>query len=334
MKSYLLLPKTSLSITFFSLLFFLFSSCQQDEIFEEISGEEFINGDTGTPHTEEDDEGCIHPDETVPSLDDSKLRTWNWRDLHIPPYSWDEGSSFGDGLHTDIAYDDQSVKIEGDQLRFRVHPLSPAPPSDASGDFNFRSEIRTAPWRIRHPLGTEQWIGWSYTFGENYVPDHTSPITIFQNHPGISGLSPVFEVTIAKRHNHLQNPGGEVEFVNKGNDDRENYSKFRPMAGDKLKIVVHVVYGIGEDGLLELWLDDELVYSKRVSTVYGNHQYGGNNKWGVYHHTFNGSESSVYSSLDIGAGDVELKMSSLRLLTRTPSDTEYRTNAFEMVSAR
>jgi len=145
-------------------------------------------------------------------------------------------------------------------------------------------------------------------------------------------LSPVFEVTLAKRHNHLQNPGGEIEFVNKGNDDRENYSKFRPEAGDQLKIVLHVVYGIDENGLLELWLDDELVYSKSVSTVYDNHAYGGNNKWGIYHHTFKNSESSVNASLDIGAGDVELKMSTLRMLTRTSSDPEYKTNAYEMVS--
>jgi len=148
MKDYLLLPKTTLSITFFSFLILLFFSCQQEEFFEEISGEETSDAHAGFPNTNEDDD-CIHPDATVPSIDDSKLRTWKWRNIHIPPYSWDEGSSFGDGLHVDIAYDDQGVKIEGEDLRFRIHPLNPAPPSDADGDFNSDYHFSKSSRRIR-----------------------------------------------------------------------------------------------------------------------------------------------------------------------------------------
>ena len=330
MKNFPLTPKASFFPIFSILIISLLFSCSKEApIFEEVDASETAYIHADNPGWDNADD-CVHPNPVDISTDDTKLRTWEWRNMHIPSYSWNSGSSFGDGLHTDVAYDNQGVRVEGDHLRFRVHPTSPAPPSNA-GDYNFRSEIRTAPWRIRHPLGTEQWIGWSYIFGDDYIPDHTSPITIYQNHPGISGLSPVFEITLAKRHNHLQNAGGEIELVNKGNNDRINHPDLRPRAGDQLDIVVHVIYGRDGNGLLEIWLNGELYYSKSTSTVYSDHQWGGNNKWGVYHHTFNDSSEDVSSSLEIGAGHVELRMGTLRMLTRTPDHPEYQTFAYDMV---
>lgn len=258
----------------------------------------------------------------------STPKHWNWNQIQIPPYTWQDGIRFADDLYVNIAYDPQGVTIAGNSLRFFIDPLNT--PEDAPSDYNFRSEIHTAPWPINHPLGTEQWIGWEYTFGENYVIDPTSPITIFQNHPGITGLSPQIELEIAGLNNPSPAQGGEIQVINEASEHRIVYPVI-PQAGDHLEVVIHVIYGLGSDGLLQVWLNDTLYYNEKTSTVYQDYPWGGNNKWGVYHHTFNDSPQDVQSSLDIGAGKVELLMSPLRLLTRTPDHSEYGWNAYDLV---
>ena len=96
-------------------------------------------------------------------------------------------------------------------------------------------------------------------------------------------------------------------------------------------MVIHVVYGLESTGLLQVWLNGEMVYDRKVSTVFDGYEWGGNNKWGIYHHTFNGNPEAVQASLDIGAGKVELAMGTLRMLTRTPEHDEYQTNAYHFV---
>jgi len=280
--------------------------------------------------------GC-QPSTTLNVLDPEPLpadsfdvRVWKWNDVFIPPYTWPDGTPFGNGLYVDVAMDPNGVTIVGDLLRFYVDPVFPPPPPNAVSRNNYRSEIRTAPWNIEHPLGTEQWIGWRYQFGESYVIDPTSPITIYQNHPGVEELSPQFELEIAARNRPAPAKGGEIQVVNSANDDRIVYP-VRPRAGETLDVVIHVIYGIHSAGLLQVWLNGTLFYDKAVSTVYREYSWGGNNKWGIYHHTFNESPADVQSSLAAGAGKVELFMGTLRLLTRTPHDPAYRTKAYHLV---
>ncbi len=265
-----------------------------------------------------------------PPSDSFRVRVWKWEQVIIPSYTWPEGTPFGHGLYVDVAMDPHGVTIVGNLLRFYVNPVSPPPPPNAGSPNNYRSEIRTAPWNIEHPLGTEQWIGWRYHFGESYVIDPTSPITIFQNHPGVEGFSPQFELEIAARNRPSPAKGGEIQVVNSANEERIVYP-VRPRAGETLDVVIHVIYGIHSAGLLQVWLNGELFYNKRVSTVYEEYPWGGNNKWGIYHHTFNDSPADVQSSLAAGAGKVELFMGSLRLLTRTPDDPGYKTRAYHLV---
>jgi len=264
------------------------------------------------------------------SKDKTKLKEWNWSTIDLPAFSWQDGAAFADGLFIDVAFDPESLRKSADnhQLRFLIDPLSV--PSDASGNFSYRSEIHTDPWPINHPLGTEQWMGWVYTFGSDYIVDPTSPITIFQNHPSIHGLSPQIEIELAALNSPSPAQGGEVQIVNEAAGDRILYP-LKPRAGDDLEVVIHVIYGIGNEGLLQVWLNGELYYDEQTSTVYSDYPWGGNNKWGVYHHTFNGSAADVQSSLDIGAGKVELFMGTLRLLTRTPDDEEYGLSAYDLV---
>ncbi|MEM9921317.1 MAG: heparin lyase I family protein [Bacteroidota bacterium] len=264
------------------------------------------------------------------SVDSSAVRSWEWQDIHIPAYQWPAGTAFGNGLFVDVAFDPEGVAIEGERLRFRINPKTPRPTADAHSPHNYRSEIHTAPWNIEHPIGTEQWIGWQYTLGQNYVRDVTSPITIFQNHPGIRGLSPQIELELAGFNDPPPAAGGEIQVVNAANDDRQLLS-LKPEAGSILNIVLHVVYGRGQEGLLQVWINDQLYYNKKGNTVYADHLFGGNNKWGIYHHTFNNAPEEVQQSLSAGAGIFDLYMGPLKMLTRAPSHPEYKTNAYHFV---
>lgn len=256
------------------------------------------------------------------------LRIWNWAKMMLPEYDWEDGAAFGKGLYIDIAYDDQSISIDGRSLKFSIDPL--LVPGDAPGPHSYRSEVHTSPWPINHPLGTEQWIGWVYTFGEDYVIDTTAPITIFQNHPGIHGESPQLELEIAAYHNPHPAIGGEIQIINAANNDRL-VTPVRPQAGESLEVVIHTVYGLGDEGVLQVWLNGVLYYDENVSTVYSDYPWGGNNKWGIYHHMFNNSPADVESSLAIGAGQFSLSMSPLRLITRTPESAGYGSNAYNLV---
>lgn len=259
-----------------------------------------------------------------------ELSVYNWSKFPPPVYDWENGGWYAEDLYIDVAFDPEGVKVVKDQIKFRVAPSYPKPPANAGSPHNFRSEIHTMPWEIRHPIGTEQWIGWRYTFGEDYVIDPTSPITIFQNHPGIRGESPQIELEIAALNDPRPATGGEIQIINAANGERI-VTTVKPKAGETLDIVVHVVYGEGEDGLLQIWLDNENFYSKQVSTVYSAYPFGGNNKWGVYHHTFNNSPDDVEASIAAGSGIVELFMHTLKIITRTAESPNYLKDDFETV---
>ena len=309
------------TIQLFTLILFvtLFSCCDKPSVLET----------TDITDLEEETTTEVETTETsILSTKASKVRQWDWDKVKIPPHTWEEGTKFGDGLYVDIAFDPKGVSIVDNQIRFWVDPLNT--PEDAPSPYNFRSEIHTDPWPINHPLGTEQWIGWTYTFGKDYVVDPTSPISIFQNHPGIRGLSPQIELELAALNSPSPAQGGEIQVVNEASSDRILYP-ITPKAGDQLDVVIHVIYGLGTEGLLQVWLNGTLYYDEITSTVYEDYPWGGNNKWGVYHHTFNDSAADVQSSLDAGAGTVELFMNSLFLLTRTPAHPEYGKNAYLLV---
>ncbi|MEM6966619.1 MAG: heparin lyase I family protein [Bacteroidota bacterium] len=265
------------------------------------------------------------------STDTSVLRVWEWENITIPSYTYPDATAFGDGLFVDVAFDTLGVFIRDDHMYFHLDPESPITPDSSISPNNYRSEIHTMPWNIEHPLGTEQWMGWKYIFCESYVIDPSSPITIFQNHPGIIGMSPAIELEIAREGQVIGALGGEIQIINAPNNTRY-LTDFRPVAGDTLDIVIQVVHDLGSNGYFRVWFNDELVHEEVASTVYDGYEFGGNNKWGVYHHNFNDDPTEVVSSLDAGAGLVELAMGTLRLLTRGSDHFEYRTNAFDLVT--
>lgn len=267
---------------------------------------------------------------THPELDSAELRTWKWSEISIPSYTWPNGTAFGNGLFVDIAHDPEGVKIEGSNLKFFLNALQPVAPSNSDGNFNYRSEIRTAPWQIQHPLGTEHWMGWSYSFSTDYTIDPTAPITIYQNHPGIVGLPPQFELEIAGLNRPRPAQGGEIQVVNHVLDKRF-VTDIKPLAGQRLDIVVHVVYDQANKGLLQIWINGDLKYNEKEPTVFDNYAWGGNNKWGIYHHSHQSDSVAVNNSIAAGAGKVSSEMGTLRLLKRSPSAPNYRLDAFDIV---
>ena len=70
------------------------------------------------------------------------------------------------------------------------------------------------------------------------------------------------------------------------------------------------------------------------TTVLQDYPWGGNNKWGIYHHTFKNSLPDVQASINAGAEFVELYMGPLRLMTRSPSHPEYKLDAYHLVDPR
>ena len=239
------------------------------------------------------------------TIDTSNLQVWNWENYEVPENTWPKGTSFAKkSLMIDAHFSPGGVSRSGDKLRFYLNPLVPECPPGATYDFNMRSEIRTIPWQIQHPLGTEQWIGWRYIFGSNYRIDPTSPIIIYQNHPGIRGEGPMFNLEIAALNRPRPALGGEIQGVNRSADQRIVYPP-RPRAGDTLDVVVHVVFDQGENGLLQVWLNDTLQFDHQGSTVLAQYPWGGNNKWGIYHHTHR-YEKDVLSSRAAGVTDVEI----------------------------
>ncbi len=273
-------------------------------------------------------EGTLVLDPPPVSTNTTTVVAWAWDTISIPPYSYPDGVAFGPGLFVNSAYDTMGIAISGDCIWFHLDPLDPAPPAGSASPHNYRSEIHTDPWQINHPLGTEQWIGWRYFFPNNYVIDTTSPITIFQNHPGIGGLSPMIELEIAALDDPSPALGGEIQVVNV--NDRIIYP-VKPMAGDTLDVVIHIVYGLGNEGLTQVWLNGELYHDKIEQTVYTDYPWGGNNKWGIYHHTFKNSPADVQASINAGAGFVDLFMGTLRMITRAPGHPEYKLDAYDLV---
>lgn len=275
----------------------------------------------------------INQPNTHPELDSVKLRTWRWSEISIPNYTWPDGTAFGNGLFVDIAHDPAGVQINADKLNFSLNPISPASPTTSSSAFNYRSEIRTAPWQINHPLGTEQWIGWSYTFASNYVVDTSEPITIYQNHPGVVGQPPMFELELAGLNRPSPALGGEIQVVNHATNTRF-VTNVKPVAGQTLNFVVHVVFEEGSKGLLQVWIDGNLVYSETEATVLAAYAWGGNNKWGIYHHSHFDDQTAVDNSIAAGAKDVAIDMGNLRLLKRSTVAPNYRTDAYDIVKPR
>ncbi len=263
---------------------------------------------------------------------DTGLKTWCWEAVTIPEYSGSKGTSFSDGeLHIDSECFEKQVSKAGNQLKFSLNPTYPAVENWCSRDFNMRAEIRTKPWDIRHSKGTEEWFGWSYTFGSDYVIDKNNQWLFFQVHPGVTGESPHTELMISKDGQFNGHDAGEIYVVNAANGKEYQPTGITPKAGGTLDIVVHAVWGDASNGLLQVWINGQKLYDRQVATIYAAYPWGGNAKWGIYKWPW-ANESSVQKSLEQGVTHLETYMGPLRMITRKPGDTQYGEDSYSLVA--
>ncbi len=260
------------------------------------------------------------------------LKTWCWGDVFVPSGESSGTESFSNGeLALNIECNANQVVQEGDRLKFVLNPQNPSPASWCNNSFNMRAEIRTMPWKVNQPLGTEEWIGWSYTFSDDYKIDEENPWLFFQMQQGVAG-SPPHELAIVPSSLYGAE-NGEVVVINHANKTETDRSRTGvvPTAGTTLNIVVHVIHDLGTKGLLQVWINNELVYDKQVGTVHESAPWGGNAKFGIYKWPWRES-AGVQKSLDQGISHLVTYMGPLKIITRKPGDENYGQNSFSTVA--
>lgn len=335
------------------IVFFLLSICcskcstatTEEEIYDEDSQTQ-TSADLGIPDAS-DPESENEPEQEEPNdpqsdsgitckssggfAGDSGLKVWCWNDVDIPLYEGSKGVAFSNQqLKIDSECDEQQVSKAGNRLRFYVKPEKGEPDPWCSREFNMRAEFRTAPWPVNQSLGTEEWFGWNYTLGPDYKIDQENQWLFFQIHPGIRGVSPQIELSVINRHQFPGHGAGEIYVVNKGNYPDYHPTGITPEAGDRLDIVVHVVYEDASEGLLQVWINGKNVYDKKVATVYDDYPWGGNAKWGIYKWPWSAAENVAKSNAQ-GIGELETFMGTLKVLTRKPGEPDYLTDAYDLV---
>jgi hypothetical protein len=243
---------------------------------------------------------------------------------------------FSDGeLALNIECSANQVVREGNRLKFALNPTSPSPASWCNNDYNMRAEIRTMPWNVDHPSGTEEWFGFSYTFGNTYRIDTTGNWSFWQVHENTIGASPLLSLQIDGRSGSSYD-FGELMLSNTsqpiGNNKNSNYGTgIVPVAGQTLDIVMHVIWGDDSTGLWQVWVDGAKVHDLQARTVRAADPVGGNSKFGIYYSPWR-SQSSVEASAAAGVTHIETYMGPLRMITRRPGDADYRKDSYNEVS--
>ncbi|CAM3399311.1 heparin lyase I family protein [Zobellia roscoffensis] len=264
------------------------------------------------------------------------LKVWCWGDVEIPDYSSKVGILFSNGeLKINSECFEKQVSKEGSLLKFSVNPTYPEVGNWCSNEFNMRAEISTEPWRINHPIGTEEWFGWSYGFGDNYIIDRENPWAFFQVHEGTAGKTPLIALWSVNEGGAGSGNAGEVLVVNNCDDSKSTYysTGIIPKASQTLDIVMHVIWGDENNGLLQVWIDGAKVVDERKRTVRASNPVGGNAKWGIYKWPWR-NDDNVQKSRGLGITKLETFMGPLRIITRMPEDLEYKRDSYALVVPR
>ncbi|WP_209402433.1 heparin lyase I family protein [Pseudozobellia sp. WGM2] len=264
------------------------------------------------------------------------LKVWCWGDIEIPVY---KGKSYSNLYQNQLSIASEcsegQVSIEGHRLKFDLNPMQPKAGEWCSNSYNMRAEISTSPWLVKHPIGTEEWFGWRYTLGENYIIDRANPWLFFQIHEGTSGEVPLISLWSVNQGGPGTGIAGEIHLVNSAGENASKYypTGLIPKAGQSFDVVVHVVWGDDKSGLLQVWIDDRLVHDKKLRTVRASNPVGGNAKWGIYKWPWR-NLTGVHSSQKQGIENLVTYMGSLRMITRDPNDPSYLENSYNEVNPR
>jgi hypothetical protein len=289
------------------------------------------------------------------------LTNFKVANLSIPSSGIVDGKRFySDGsLRANIAhYPYALMKVTKNglpRIRFYVKPTAPTP-SLLNGVYQYhhRAEFTRYPWTLNLPYRTEEWIGFSYLFptaAEGFTQNQT-PVSIYQNHPGrIPGMTinpPAVQLEIAYP-NQLKNYadpayqtpyGGEIMIINNVRGIRYVAPGVRVVPGARLDIIIQLVYGTGSDGLFNVWINGKLMEfqgNSQVergnvgSTVWPEFPYGGNSKFGLYHHQEK-YKSGVDKNYAKGHTNMIMWMTDWNDVFRHPGDWDYKNiNAYGAV---
>jgi hypothetical protein len=335
--------KIRLCLLYLSVLSFI--SCSDDSVSTEVPTKNTVDAN-----------GEIHANATVTGLTNFKVAN-----LNIPTSGIVDGKRFYiDGsLRANIAYYPYALmkgtKDGVSRIRFYVKPTAPtASLVGTPYPYHHRAEFTRYPWTLNLPYKTEEWMGFSYIFPkatEGYTQNYT-PVSIYQNHPGrIEGFSsnpPAFQIEVAYPNQlknyadpYYQTPlGGEIMIINNIRGIRWVCPNVRVVAGARLNIIIQVVYGTGSDGLLNVWINGQLMEfpgNTKVakgnvgSTVWPEHPYGGNSKFGIYHHQLI-YKSAVDLNYAKGHTNMVMWMTDWNDVFRHPGDWDYKNiNAYSAV---
>ncbi len=282
-------------------------------------------------------EPCINCITNTGKSFDSGLKTWCWYDYQWP----DPQPDMKTFKHSDETLaitnecNNYQVVNHGEWLKFHLNPsVSPEPwcDDDNPGDTtNFRAEISTRPWSACNPIGTEEWIGFSYKWGDDYIVDIENPWLFWQCYPGQSSTcypnavipNPPLSLIVKDDLPYYNNgvPGEILVHQSSLTDPTQHYSATGvvPTAGQVHDFVIHVIWGDQNSGLLEIWIDGVKVYTKQGATVFPQIPVGGNHKFGIYKWDWR-TNAGISSSAAIGITEMTAYMSNLRILTHLPGD--------------
>jgi hypothetical protein len=208
--------------------------------------------------------------------------------------------------------------------------------------YHHRAEFTRYPWKISHPVGTEEWLGFSYIFQkteEGYQVNRT-PVSIYQNHAGRVGTQvenpPALQLEIASPGQLKTTPlGGELMLVHQIRGIRYTIPGVRVVAGARLNIVMQIVYGEGTKGLWNVWINGTLVQipgGNTGSTVWPDNPVGGNSKLGLYHHQLRYA-SAVNLNYSSGHTNMKMWMTDWNDIFRHPGDWDYKnSNGYNAVN--
>ncbi|OWW27020.1 hypothetical protein B4Q04_04905 [Zobellia sp. OII3] len=258
--------------------------------------------------------------------DESGCKIWCWADMSCSLSSVGSKKIFLGEHHLkiDTECNADQVSIHEGRLRFHIDPQEPISNDYCERPYNMRAEIRTAPWLVNHPIGTEEWFGWDYSFDEDYIIDKKNPWLFFQVHEGTWGKPPLIALWSMNQGGPGSSKGGEIHVVNNAYASKSFYypTGFIPKAGDTLRIVVHVIWGDHTGGLLQVWINGIMVLNKKQRTVRAGNPVGGNAKWGIYKWNWTHTDKIEESKVQ-GVTSLSTSMGVLRIITRKPLDKDY-----------
>ncbi len=313
----------------------------EEQVSENTGGNEDTtasdNEDTATSENEENKEdgeeskACIN---AGGKSNEIGLKTWCWSDVEIPSGGETGRESFSDSqLALSIECSANQVVQVDDRLKFSLNPISPSPAEWCNNSFNMRAEIRTMPWLVAHPVGTEEWFGFTYEFDESYIPDPSGNWLFFQVHEGSMGKNPLVSMQVNGVATSKYDTG-ELVVVNAADENEPltvHGSDIIPLPGEKLNVVIHIVWGDDNQGLLQVWVNGKKIVDDAARTVFASTMIGGNAKFGIYKHKWR-SESGVQNSAAHGISNLTTYMGALRMITRNPEDSDYLENSYDLVS--